>query len=99
MKKNINISVIFYNIIQVLFGFGSFFSLIATIERETDAKLPGHHSWTDDYFIWCEYIRRKSRGENVSLTKMREKHFIKWQKKFKKTREKMDKRDMSGLIN
>jgi len=92
-------SIIYYSILNFIFGRRSLFYMFVRIEHVASAKLPGHHEWTDDYFLWSKYIYQKSTGKDITLEKIRHEYFNSWKEEFKKVREKMDKRDMSGLID
>ncbi len=92
-------TIIYYNILNIIFGKKSLIYKIIIFEHLSSAKLPGHHEWTDDYFLWSKYIYQKSIGKNITLENMREKYFNTWKNELKKTSEKMNKRDMSGLID
>jgi hypothetical protein len=92
-------SIIYYNILNLLFGKASFFYLIANIEHTSYARLPGHYHWTDDYFLWCKYISKKSMNDNTTLEEIKNEYFNNWKEEFKKAKKKLDDRDMSGLID
>jgi hypothetical protein len=92
-------SIIYYNFLNIFFGKGSFIYSLSVIEHESSTKLAIDHSWTDDYFLWCEYISKKSLGENITLEKIKQDYFKEWHEIIKKTTEEMNKRDMSGMID
>jgi hypothetical protein len=96
MKKfKIYISKFYYCILSFYLGYGSLLYWFAKLEHKTYPRLPTHSHWSDNYFIWCEYLIEKSTGKNVSFKKMKLERIKKFREELNKITEEMNKRDMS----
>lgn len=77
---------LFYSTIQVLLGYGSPLYYIINFDHMAGGSLPGTFTWNDRYFIWCDYVNRRSERENVTLQEVQVEQFNTWSKEFEQAK-------------
>jgi hypothetical protein len=93
-----SIRVVIYYYINILIGYNSIFYFLAKLENKTYPRLPGHHHWSDDYILWCNYMLAKSFGDDITIEQLKKERSDTFKKTLKEFNEKMNDRDISGLL-
>lgn len=99
VKKNKTsiISRIWYHILYQFFGPGSIIYVINKIDHEAGGHLPSQYTSSERYFVWIDYIRRKSLGNKCTFEEVESEYFKKWQSDFEEAKKILDDRDMSWI--
>jgi hypothetical protein len=86
---------IWYFILYYIFGPGSIIYALHTIDREAGAHLPGHYTHSERYFVWIDYLQRRSFGHRCTFENVEDEYFKKWRADFEEAKKILDNRDMS----
>lgn len=74
---------IWFTLISFCFGYGSVLYCLFRFDHLAGGHLPGHYTTAEKYFVWCDYLSRRSRGKKCTFREVELEYFKKWREAIK----------------
>lgn len=76
------LSITFYRVLYII-AYNGIIHQIALIENRTKTTSPILYTWDEEYLNRIQYLRRKSRGEDITFCEVEEEYLKDWEDRLK----------------